>query len=77
MSHTDNKRLFVLKALTLERLGVLAWLKKFAYCGQVPRLSFLHYGFVQVIQAKEKSTEFAQTDSQYTFLWMKEAGQSQ
>ena len=50
-SHTDSKRLFVLKAKTLERLGAFTCLKKFAYCGQVPlvpQLSFLHYRFLQV-----------------------------
>ena len=49
-SHTDGKRIFMLKTKTLERLGafVNVWLKKFACCGQVPRLSSLHYGFLHV-----------------------------
>ena len=37
-SHRNSKRLFVLKAKTLERLDTFVCLKKFAYCGQVPRL---------------------------------------
>ena len=37
-SHTDSKRLFVLKAKTLERQGAFVCLKKFACCSQVPRL---------------------------------------
>ena len=42
-SHTDRQ--------TLERLGAFVCLKKFACCGQVPRLSSLHYGFLQVRSA--------------------------
>ena len=50
-SHTDSKRLFVLKAKTLEWLDAFVCLKKFAYCSQVPRLSSLHYSFLQVRSA--------------------------
>ena len=46
-SHTDSKRLFVLKAKTLERQGAFVCLKKFACCSQVPRPLSLHYGFLQ------------------------------
>ena len=31
-SHTDSKRLFVLKAKTLEQQGAFVCLKKFAWC---------------------------------------------
>ena len=51
MSHMDSNRLFGLKAKTLERLEAFVGLKKFAYYGQVPRLSPLHYSFLQVRSA--------------------------
>ena len=35
-SHTNSKRLFVLKAKTLERQGAFVCLKEFACCSQVP-----------------------------------------
>ena len=60
-----SKRLFVLKAKTLDLIGTFACLKKFACCGQVPRLSSLHYGFLEVRRAataKENSAEFPQRD---------------
>ena len=44
---TDSK----LKAKTLEQLGAFVCLEKFAYCGQFPRLSSLHYGFLWVRSA--------------------------
>ena len=50
-SHTDSKRLFVLKAKTLERQGAFVCLKKFACCSQVPRSLSLHYGFLQARRA--------------------------
>ena len=50
-SHTDSKRLFVLKAKTLERQGAFVCLKKFACCSQVPRPLSLHYGFLQARRA--------------------------
>ena len=57
----DSKRLSVLKAKTFERLGAFVYLKKFACSGQVPRLSSLHYGFLQireVLQAKQVTACF-------------------
>ena len=50
-SHTDSKRLFVLKAKTLERQGAFVCLKKFARCSQVPWPLSLHYGFLQARRA--------------------------
>ena len=50
-SHTDSKRLFVLKAKTLERQGAFVCLKNFACCSQVPRPLSLHYGFLQAKRA--------------------------
>ena len=50
-SHKDSKRLFVLKAKTLERQGAFVCLKKFACCSQVPRPLSLHYGFLQARRA--------------------------
>ena len=50
-SHTDSKRLFVLKAKTLERQGAFVCLKKFACCSPVPRPLSLHYGFLQARRA--------------------------
>ena len=50
-SHSDSKRLFVLKAKTLERQGAFVCLKKFACCSQVPRPLSLHYGFLQARRA--------------------------
>ena len=58
-SHTDSKRLFVLKAKTLERQGAFVCLKKFACCSQVPRPLSASYK-PDVLQAKENSTEFPQ-----------------
>ena len=50
-SHTDSKRLFVLKAKTLERQGAFVCLKKFACCSQVSRPLSVHYGFLQARRA--------------------------
>ena len=50
-SHSDSKRLFVLKAKTLERQGAFVCLKKFACCSQVLRPFSLHYGFLQARRA--------------------------
>ena len=65
-SHTDSKRLFVLKAKTLERQGVFVCLKKFACCSQVPRPYLCLFTTASykpdVLQAKENSTEFPQRD---------------
>ena len=64
-SHTDSKRLLVLKAKTLERQGAFVCLKKFACCSQVPRhlCLFTTASYKpDVLQAKENSTEFPQRD---------------
>ena len=50
-SHMDSKRLFVLKAKTLELQGAFVCLKKFACCSQVPRPLSPHYGFLQARRA--------------------------
>ena len=50
-SHTDSKRLLVLKAKSLERQGAFVCLKKFACCSQVPRPLSFHYGFLQARRA--------------------------
>ena len=50
-SHTDSKRLFVLKGKTLEPQGTFVCLKKFACCSQVPWPLSLRYGFLQARRA--------------------------
>ena len=57
----DSKRLFVLKAKTLELQGAFVCLKKFACCSQVPRPLSPHYGFLQAYKPSCKLKKTAQS----------------
>ena len=54
-SNMDSKRLFVLKAKTLELQGAFVCLKKFACCSHVPRPLSHHYGFLQARRKQAQS----------------------
>ena len=63
-SHTDSKRLFVLKAKTLERQGAFVCLKNSLVVVKFLDLCLFTTASFKpdVLQAKENSTEFPQRD---------------